>query len=91
MKQRPDKVSPVLLVDTPEQIQFEFETAVQGNLDPVLLFAPDAHLKNQAARVLDSVGNRPGFIFNLGHGIHKETNPDKVATLVDYIHQHKVS
>ena len=64
--------------------------AVQGNLDPVALFAPWPQLRERAQRVLDaarSVG-RPGHIFNLGHGILPETPVDNVRRLVDFVHEY---
>jgi len=64
------------------------DVAIQGNLDPVVLFAPIAEIKRQAARVLDSVQGRPGHIFNLGHGILQHTPVENVAALVDFVHQH---
>jgi uroporphyrinogen decarboxylase len=60
--------------------------AVQGNLDPAALFAPSEELERQAARVLDEAGRAPGHIFNLGHGIWPDTDPDAVARLVDFVH-----
>ena len=60
--------------------------AVQGNLDPAALFASPADLRLHAARVLDE-GGGSGHIFNLGHGIWPETDPDAVARLVDYVHE----
>jgi len=61
--------------------------AVQGNLDPAALFAPPEDLCRHAAAVLDEVAGSPGHIFNLGHGIWPETDPDAVARLVDYVHE----
>lgn len=60
--------------------------AVQGNLDPVLLFAEPEVFLAQARRILEAVGDRPGFIFNLGHGILPETPVDHVLALVDFVH-----
>jgi len=62
--------------------------AVQGNLDPAALFAPPAELERQAAAVLAEAGSAPGHIFNLGHGIWPDTDPECVARLVDYVHEH---
>lgn len=62
--------------------------AVQGNLDPAALFAPPAELKRAAAAVLAEAGSAPGHIFNLGHGIWPDTDPDAVARLVDFVHEH---
>jgi uroporphyrinogen decarboxylase len=61
--------------------------AVQGNLDPVLLFAGGDVIRRQAARVIDEVGGRPGHIFNLGHGILPGTPVDRVIELVDAVHE----
>jgi uroporphyrinogen decarboxylase len=61
--------------------------AVQGNLDPAALFAPPAQLRAHADAVLEEAGTAPGHIFNLGHGIWPETEPDAVARLVDYVHE----
>jgi uroporphyrinogen decarboxylase len=60
--------------------------AVQGNLDPAALFAPPKELERHIDAVLDAAGPAPGHIFNLGHGIWPETDPDAVARLVDYVH-----
>ena len=62
--------------------------ALQGNLDPTVLFAPPAAIRSQARAVLDSFGNHPGHVFNLGHGISQFTPPDHVAELVDEVHNH---
>lgn len=61
--------------------------AVQGNLDPAALFAEPGELKRHVDAVLDAAGTAPGHIFNLGHGIWPETNPDAVARLVDHVHE----
>ncbi len=61
--------------------------AVQGNLDPAALFASPQDLREHAGRVLDQVAGAPGHVFNLGHGIWPETDPDAVARLIDYVHE----
>ena len=61
--------------------------SVQGNLDPVALFAERDAVLASAQSVLDDVGGRPGHIFNLGHGILPETPVDNVKALVDYVHE----
>lgn len=61
--------------------------AVQGNLDPVLLFAPPEVIRREAARVLGEVAGRPGHVFNLGHGILPGTPVDNVIALVDAVHE----
>jgi len=60
--------------------------AVQGNLDPAALFAPPAELERHAAAVIAAAGEAPGHIFNLGHGIWPDTDPQAVARLVDFVH-----
>lgn len=62
--------------------------AVQGNLDPIALLAGWDALKTRAQHVLDQAGGRAGHIFNLGHGILKETPPDNVKRLVDFVHEY---
>ncbi len=61
--------------------------AIQGNLDPATLFAPKETLLSRIDGVLADAGPAPGHIFNLGHGIWPETDPDAVARLVDYVHE----
>jgi uroporphyrinogen decarboxylase len=63
--------------------------AVQGNLDPAALFAPPEDLKRSAAAVIAAAGDAPGHIFNLGHGIWPDTDPDAVARLVDFVHEQR--
>lgn len=67
--------------------------ALQGNLDPMVLFGGEAVVRAEARRVLDRFGppqdppgHSPGHIFNLGHGIHQLTPPEAVAALVDEVH-----
>jgi uroporphyrinogen decarboxylase len=59
--------------------------ALQGNLDPVALFAPPAQVRAAARRVVESFGPEPGHVFNLGHGIVPGTPIDSVAALVDEV------
>lgn len=61
--------------------------AIQGNLDPIALFAGPEHVRREAARILGEVGDRPGHIFNLGHGILPGTPVDTVKALVDAVHE----
>src|SRR3984893_12688621 len=65
-----------------------FKGGVQGNLDPVLLFADWKELKSRAQDILRRAGARPGHIFNLGHGILPETPVENVQALCDYIREH---
>ena len=61
--------------------------AVQGNLDPVTLFASHDELRAQVTRVLKEADGRPGHIFNLGHGILPQTPVENVVALVDMVHE----
>jgi uroporphyrinogen decarboxylase len=63
-------------------------TAVQGNLDPIVLCADRASVLREAGAVLDAADGRPGHIFNLGHGIVPQTPVDNVKALVDFVHEH---
>jgi uroporphyrinogen decarboxylase len=62
--------------------------ALQGNLDPNVLFAPPEAIRTEAIRALDSFGDGPGHVFNLGHGISQFTPPEHVSVLVDTVHEH---
>src|SRR5690242_7470383 len=63
------------------------DVAVQGNLDPLVLLAPVAEIRAQAAAILGQAAGRPGHIFNLGHGILPQTPVDHVRALVDAVHE----
>ncbi len=64
-----------------------YDRAIQGNLDPVALFAPLSEMKKKVKNILDQAGSRPGHIFNLGHGILPTTPVDNVIALVDMVHE----
>ncbi len=66
----------------------EHGCAVQGNLDPVLLFAGWKELKSRAEDILRRAGQRPGHIFNLGHGILPETPVENVKNLARFVQEH---
>ena len=61
--------------------------AVQGNLDPSLVFAPTEVMLARAAEVLEAGRAAPGHIFNLGHGVLPSTDPDQLARLTDFVHE----
>ncbi|MGZ4436809.1 MAG: uroporphyrinogen decarboxylase [Nocardioides sp.] len=61
---------------------------VQGNLDPSLVFAPTELMLERAAEVLEAGRAAPGHIFNLGHGVMPSTDPDQLARLTDFVHEH---
>ncbi len=64
-----------------------YDRAIQGNLDPVVLFGPRREIRRRVEHILDSIGDRPGHIFNLGHGILPETPVDSVRYLIDLVHE----
>jgi len=61
--------------------------ALQGNLDPAVLFASPERIRAEAAAVLQSYGPGPGHIFNLGHGITPDVKPEHLKALVDAVHE----
>ncbi len=65
-----------------------FKGAVQGNLDPVVLFADWKQVKSRAAEVMRRASGRPGHIFNLGHGILPETPVDNVKALARFVQEY---
>ncbi len=60
--------------------------ALQGNLDPTALLASEKVIRAETRRILEEFGAAPGHVFNLGHGVLKQTDPAKVAVLVDAVH-----
>jgi uroporphyrinogen decarboxylase len=67
-----------------------YKVALQGNLDPVVLFAGHDQIRAEVARLLQSFGRHQadsGHVFNLGHGISQHTDPEAVAVLVDAVHE----
>jgi len=61
---------------------------VQGNLDPVLLFAGWQEIKSRASEILGRAAGRPGHIFNLGHGILPETPVENVKSLARFVQEY---
>jgi uroporphyrinogen decarboxylase len=64
--------------------------AVQGNLDPTLVFAPTEVMLERAGRVLDAGAAAPGHIFNLGHGVIPSTDPDQLARLTHFVQEYSL-
>ncbi|HUY84223.1 MAG TPA: uroporphyrinogen decarboxylase, partial [Steroidobacteraceae bacterium] len=64
--------------------------ALQGNLDPAALLAPPEVLRAAARRVLADFGGGPGHVFNLGHGVTPDVDPENVAVLVDTVRGHRL-
>lgn len=65
-----------------------FDRAIQGNLDPVKLFATPNYVAGEAKKIIDCVGQRPGHVFNLGHGVLPQTPVDNVLRLIDEVHEY---
>ncbi len=63
------------------------DVGVQGNLDPALLLAKPAVLRERVQAILARAGGRPGHIFNLGHGVHQSTPVEHVQALVEMVHE----
>lgn len=61
--------------------------ALQGNLDPCVLFAEPQAIEAEAARILNAYGVGSGHVFNLGHGISQHVDPARAAVLVDAVHR----
>jgi uroporphyrinogen decarboxylase len=64
---------------------------VQGNLDPAILLAPWEVIEEKAKAILDQGMAQPGYIFNLGHGVFPEVNPDTLKKLTAFIHEYSAS
>jgi uroporphyrinogen decarboxylase len=65
--------------------QVGHDRAIQGNLDPISLFAPEATLRSRTEEILERAAGRPGHIFNLGHGILPQTPTDSVETVLEVV------
>lgn len=60
---------------------------LQGNMDPTTLVASPDVIRKEAAKILQAFGSGNGHVFNLGHGITPDINPEHVAVLVDAVHE----
>lgn len=65
--------------------------ALQGNLDPAVLLSDEANIRGRAREVCEAMTGQRGHVFNLGHGIWKETDPAAVAALIDEVHAWEVT
>ncbi|VAW85747.1 Uroporphyrinogen III decarboxylase [hydrothermal vent metagenome] len=63
------------------------QVALQGNMDPSILYASPERIREEVATILASYGKGSGHVFNLGHGIHQHIDPDNVKVLVDSVHE----
>lgn len=68
----------------------EGRVALQGNLDPAALFAPEDELRAAVRAVIADYGEGPGHVFNLGHGITPDVDPDQLAIVIDEVHKSAV-
>lgn len=66
-----------------------YDKGIQGNLDPSMLMAPWETVGQAATEILDRAGGRPGHIFNLGHGLLPQTDPDQLLRLVELVHGYR--
>ena len=66
-----------------------WDKPVQGNMDPVVLFAPVEVIKKRVYDIMQRIGGKPGHIFNLGHGILQHTPVDNVRAVVDMVREYK--
>jgi uroporphyrinogen decarboxylase len=73
-------------VDIPWAASMIGKKAIQGNLDPVMVLADERTMLAEAKRVIDSVPDTKGFIFNLGHGVMPESDDRQLRALVDFVH-----
>lgn len=64
------------------------KVALQGNLDPCVLYADDSVIKQEVKKVLRSFGDGNGHVFNLGHGMHPDMQPEKLAVMVDAVKEY---
>lgn len=64
------------------------KVALQGNLDPTILFAQPDTIRTEARKVLDGFGKGNGHVFNLGHGIMQHVKPEHLGALIDEVHEY---
>lgn len=64
------------------------KVALQGNLDPTVMYSSEQSVKQNAKKILDDYNKNTGHVFNLGHGIHPGIDPNKVKALVDFVHDY---
>jgi uroporphyrinogen decarboxylase len=66
------------------------KVALQGNMDPAVLYGDDALVSSKVQEILSQYGHGSGHVFNLGHGITPDIEPERVKTFVDAVHQFSV-
>ena len=67
------------------------KVALQGNLDHAALYAPTERIKQQVEKILKDFGKGTGHVFNLGHGILPNVDPDHVQVLIEAVHQYGIN
>ncbi len=68
------------------RIRIGARVALQGNVDPVVLYASEAAVRAEGKRAVHEFGRHPGHVFNLGHGIHPGINPERLGALIESVH-----
>ncbi len=68
------------------RLETDGKVALQGNMDPSVLYGSKDFIKQKVMHILDSYGQGPGHVFNLGHGVALDTDPDNVSYLIDCVH-----
>ncbi|MEN9461248.1 MAG: uroporphyrinogen decarboxylase [Pseudomonadota bacterium] len=63
------------------------KVALQGNMDPCVLYASPERIEAEVATILESFGHGSGHVFNLGHGIHQHVDPERVNVFIDAVHR----
>lgn len=63
------------------------KVSLQGNMDPSVLYAPPARIRDEVALILQQYGKGSGHVFNLGHGIHQHVDPDHAKAFIDSVHE----
>ncbi|SQB36549.1 uroporphyrinogen decarboxylase [Citrobacter koseri] len=63
------------------------KVALQGNMDPSMLYAPPARIEEEVATILAGFGQGEGHVFNLGHGIHQDVPPEHAGAFVNAVHR----
>ena len=63
------------------------QVALQGNMDPSMLFASDTRIREEVGYILERFGHGDGQVFNLGHGISQFAEPEKAKVFVDAVHE----
>ena len=61
--------------------------ALQGNMDPCILYASPGRIREEVDAILTSFGSGEGHVFNLGHGIHPTVNPEHVSVFINSVHE----